>query len=144
MPTALEVDANARAAGNDRPVAVAVARALLARPWSAQILRVRVEGAAAHRVAGITLSGVKLRRRLAPPAFLREANAIVDLALASAAGVEEVDLHVTVPLDVGAGIVTSGDYAHATTRTVFTLTVRRDEPRRREPYWNPAWRAGLR
>jgi hypothetical protein len=144
VPTTLEVDANARAVGNDRPAAVALARVLLARPWSAQILRIRVERAASHRVAGITLSGMKLKRRLAPPAFLREANAIADLALASDVQLEEVDLHVTVPLDVGVGTVTSGDYAHSATRTVFTLTVRRDEPRVREPYWNPGWRAGLR
>lgn len=142
MPTTLEVDSAARAAGNDRATALALARILLARRWSAQILKVRVERAGAHRVAGVVLSGVKLKRRLTPPAFLGEANAIVDLALRASA-VEEVDLWTTVPLNAGAGAVTSGDYAKPSSRTVFSLTVRRDAPNTRETYWDSAWRAGL-
>ena len=134
--------AEERATGNDRDAAVALAVALLPRPWTAQITEVRVERAGGHAVAGITQSGVKLRRAIDPPGFLREANAIVDLALQSS-DVEEVDLRAVVPLAVGAGTVTSPDFAHAVERTVFTLTVRRDRPGLREPYWNPVWRAGL-
>ena len=142
-PTTLEVDANARAAGNERPAAVALARTLLARPWAAQITRVRVERAGEHVVAGLTLSGVKLRRQVGSDEFLREANALVDLALQSAPELEEVDLTVTVPLEAGVGTATSGDFGRAGSRTVFTLTVRRAEPKAREAYFDPAWRSGL-
>ena len=142
LPSRVELAAAARAGGNDRATARALARALLARPWAAQIVKVRVERAGSHRVAGIVLSGVKLKRRISPAAFLAEANALVDMALRSSS-VEEVDLWATVPLGAGAGMVTSGDYAKPTSRTVFSLTARRDGAGAREPYWDPGWRAGL-
>jgi hypothetical protein len=89
-------------------------------------VRVRVEQVDAHRVAGITLDGLKLKRRVKPAEFYREANRMIDIALAQT-DVEEADLRAFVP----------------PARTVFTLTVRRADADLREPYWDPAWRAGL-
>ena len=142
-PTTLEVDANARAAGNERPAAVALGRALLAHPLAAQIVKIRVERAGAHVVAGLTLSGVKLRRPVGSAEFLREANALVDRALAAEPQLEEVDVTVTIPLEAGIGPATNSDFGRATSRTVFTLTVRRAAPAVREAFWDAAWRAGL-
>ncbi|MBV8150520.1 MAG: hypothetical protein JOY59_03095 [Candidatus Eremiobacteraeota bacterium] len=115
--------------GNDPTDAGAIARAVLSRQWPAQVLDVRVDRAGAHAVAGLMLSGVKLKRRVGPAAFLADANRMIDVAL-SAAPVEEVDLWVVVPRAPGV------------LDTVFTLTVRRGASNR-HPYWDPRWRAGL-
>ena len=52
---------------------------------------------------------------------------LIARAFAAAPAAEEVDLWVTVPIAVGKGLVVSGDLAVPTTRTVFTLSVRRGE-----------------
>ena len=124
VPSTIELDAQARARGNDRPAAVALAGALLAHPWAAQITQVRVDRAGSHAVAGVVLSGVKFKAPVGAGEFLRQAQEIVALALRTTP-VEEVDLWTTIPLDAGVGAVTSGDFAKPTARTVFTLTVRR-------------------
>ena len=130
----------ARAAGNDRQEAVVVARALLARSWAAQVVQIRVDRAASHRVAGVTLLGVKLQRRVDSKTFYREANQLVDLVLATDPQLEEVDVRATVP---AARKVDAGEGDEPYFDTVFTLTVRRDAPRDREAYFDPAWRAQL-
>lgn len=136
----VNIDAAARATGNDRAEAVMVARALLARSWAAQIVRVRVDRAASHRVAGITLLGVKLKRHVDSKSFYREANELVDLALAADPKLEEVDLRATVPALHKQEV---GEMDEPFVQTVFTLTVRRDDPRTREAYFDPLWRAQL-
>lgn len=134
------MNASARAAGNDRADAVLVARTLLARQWAAQVVNVRVDSAASHRVAGITLLGTKLKRRVNSATFYREVNEIVDLALKSDPALEEVDVRATVP---AVRKPEAGEMDEPFVDTVFTLTVRRSRPNAREAYWDPAWRSQL-
>jgi len=119
-----EVRAQARAHGGDRTTAVQVARALLAHPQSAQLVRVRCERLDDHRICGLILSGVKFHTKLDRPGFLAEVRALIDGAFA-AAQLDEVDLWTTVPIDAGHAAVVSGDLAKPTSATVFAITVPR-------------------
>jgi hypothetical protein len=141
------VDAFARAAGNDKPVAVQIGKVLFSTEWSAQILKVYVNGFGGHKVAGVMLSGVKFHKPLTRDAFVGEVSEIVARAF-TAAPVEEVDLWCVVPLSVGKGIVVTGDNAKPTQRTVFTVTVRRGETAAavrnridagKTVYWDSLW-----
>jgi hypothetical protein len=118
--------AAARAAGSDRPAAVRVAAALLARPLDAQLLKVRCDRAGTHTVCGLIVSGVKFHHPLDRAAFTAEVRALV-LGAFAAAPVEEIDLWATVPLDAGRGAIVSGDLAKPTSATVFAITVTRAE-----------------
>jgi len=138
-PSLTEIDAAARAKGNAREDAVAIARALLARKWASQVVEVRVDRVDAHRVAGVTLLGVKFKRRVDAPQFLKEANELVDIALNADHAVEEVDLRATIPAKRNH----VGEFDQPLDETVFTLTVRRDAPGLRTAYWDPGWRAQL-
>lgn len=140
VPSVLDVDARARAAGNARAEAEHVARALLAQRWAMQLIQVEVDQIGSHRVAGVTLLGVKLKQKVDAAGFLAQANRIVDLAFASDSELEEVDLRVTVPSGRRSS---AGDMDRIYDRAVFTLTVRRSAPHVREAYWDAAWRAGL-
>ncbi|HEY0797587.1 MAG TPA: hypothetical protein VGD50_00480 [Candidatus Baltobacteraceae bacterium] len=113
-----------RAVGNDRPVAIAVARGVLTQLWPASVQQVRVDASGAHLVAGIVLSGVKFHRALDVQGFLDEVQAVVQRAFL-AAPIEEVDLWATVPIRVAKGAVVSGDLAVPTSRIVFACSVRR-------------------
>jgi hypothetical protein len=145
-----DVDAAARAAGNRRPVALAIGRTLFARTWPVQILKVRVDGTPGHDVAGLILSGVTFHERLSVDAFVAEVAELVRETFA-ASDVEEVDLWVTVPLRVGQHAVVAGDKAQPTTRIVYGATVRRDAgpalvqrlSAGDAVYWDAEWRAGL-
>ena len=149
-PSVVDLRAAGRAQGNDRAGAVALATALLAREWPAQVLKVRVDSIGSHHVAGLLISGVKFHTPLDEAGFLREVAAIVEQAFA-ASNVEEVDVWTVVPLDAGKGAIVSGDLAKPTSRTVFTVTVPRAERARidaivRDPadvFWDPTWRASL-
>ncbi len=139
--------ARARARGNRRPVAIALATALLREMRPAQITLVRVDGIGSHDVAGIIVSGVKFHRPLDATGFAREIAGIVRAAFA-ASPIEEVDVWATVPLRLGEKAVVSGDKAESTTRVVYAATVRRDAPggiaaALRGAFWEPAWKAGL-
>ncbi len=144
------VDANARAEGNRRAVAVAIGTALFAHVWPAQIVKVRVDGFGGHEIAGLVLSGVKFHGRVDVRRFADEVAALVGLSLA-AAPVEEVDVWATTPLSVAKGTIVAGDNAQPTARVVFAATVRRSEAsrlrgrlRRGEAvYWNRAWKQSL-
>lgn len=116
--------ATARARGSDRATAVAVGRALLAHPLSAQLTQIRCEKLGAHHICGLVLSGVKFKRPLDRRGFLAEVKELITGAFAQAP-LEEIDLWTTVPLGTGAGVVVSGDLAVATAATVFAVTVPR-------------------
>jgi hypothetical protein len=150
VPADLAARAHDRAEGNDRAQAVELGTVLLATRWPAQVLKVRIDAALGHRVAGIVVSGTRFHEALDEAGFLREVQSLVTLTLAHAP-VEEVDLWTTVPLDAGKGAVVSGDLAEPTSRTVFAVTVRRaDLPRLAAilhsdaVFWDAAWRASLR
>lgn len=152
-PPAAVVELNAleRSTGTRKPEAVRLARVLLARTWPAQVLKVRVDGAGAHTVAGLVLSGVKFHAPLDADGFLAEVSALVRLTLDSST-VEEVDVWATVPVSVGKGAVVAGDFAQPTTRIVFSATVRRADAaggieallRRGDVvFWDDSWRRSL-
>ncbi|MBV8116609.1 MAG: hypothetical protein JOZ01_01455, partial [Candidatus Eremiobacteraeota bacterium] len=46
---------------------------------------------------------------------------------AAAPATEEIDVWASVPIEVGKGVVVSGDLAKPTSRTVFSVSVRRGE-----------------
>jgi hypothetical protein len=142
--------ATARARGTDRPTAIAVGRALLARPLPAQLTQIRCEKNGAHRICGLVVSGVKFKHPLDRRGFLAEVRALIKGAFASAP-LEEVDLWTTVPLDTGKGSVVSGDLAVATAATVFAITVPLPALARldaqltsgRDIYWDTAFEQSL-
>jgi hypothetical protein len=146
----VELNAIARAAGDRRSDAIRLGRVLLARTWPAQVLKVRVDGAGSHTVAGLVLSGVKFHAPLDPDTFLAEVATLAELTL-KASAVEEVDVWVTVPVSVGKGAVVAGDFAQPATRIVFSATIRRADAgevaallRRGDAvFWDPDWHASL-
>jgi len=119
-------DAYARASGNAKPIAVRIGRALFRTQWPAQVLNVYADAFGRFRVAGLRLSGVHFHHALNRLQFEAEISELVARAFA-AAPVDEVDVWASVPLRVGKDLVVSGDLARPTSRTVFTVSVRRNE-----------------
>ncbi len=126
-PSVADLDAHSRAGGNRLDIATSVGEQLFNTTWPAQVLQVLANQDGTHVVLGLRISGVKFHGTLTRDAFDREVMDLIARAFAAAPAAEEVDLWVTVPLDVGKGIVVSGDLAKPTTRTVFTVSVRRGE-----------------
>jgi hypothetical protein len=126
-PSVADLDAHSRASGNRLDIATTVGRRLFTTTWPAQVLQVMANDVGSHVVLGMRISGVKFHGTLTREAFEREIVDLVGQAFASAPTAEEIDVWVTVPLDVGKGLVVSGDLAKPTTRTVFTISVRRSE-----------------
>lgn len=147
-PTVADLDANSRATGNQRSVAVDIGREIFARKWPAQVSQISANGFDAHVIVGMRLWGVKFHRPLTQEQFVREVTALVEKAFAAAPRAEEVDLWASVPIKVGKGEIVSGDLAQPTARTVFSVTVRRGESaaalaariqRGDGVFWDPAW-----
>lgn len=146
-------DAFARAAGNEKRIAVAIGRTVFTTEWPAQVLNVYADGIPGHSVAGLRVSGVHFHHRLTREEFIMEIGALVQRTF-RASSVEEVDVWATVPLRVGKDIVVAGDLARPTSRTVFTLSVRSGESagsflrRMRQGdgvFWDQEWaRTGLK
>ena len=73
----------------------------------------------------------------------------MERTFAAAPATEEIDVWASVPIAVEKGVVVSGDLAKPTSRTVFSLTVRRgstgDQVRARASaasdgvFWDPRW-----
>ena len=139
-PSVDVVNAHARAFGTRKDTAIRIGLRLFNQRWAAQILRIYVDGAGSHQIAGIVLSGMKFHRPLTRRLFLNEVDAIIAQVF-HAAPIEEVDLWCVVPLSVGKGAVVSGDLAQPTERTVFSITVRRADRQRaaHEMYWDAQW-----
>lgn len=121
-----KTDAYARAAGNEKTLAVEIGRKLFATEWPAQVLNVYADGVNARTIAGLHVSGVHFHHKLSKAEFIGEVASLVQRTFA-ASNVDEVDIWTTVPLRVGKDIVVAGDLARPTSRTVFTLSVRRGE-----------------
>gem|GEM_PF-589699 len=122
-----DLDARSRASGNRIDIAMAVGERLFTRTWPAQVLQIVANEMGTHLVLGMRVSGVKFHSPLTREAFDREIVDLVTQGFTSAPAAEEIDVWATVPLDVGKGLVVSGDLAKPTTRTVFTISVRRTE-----------------
>ncbi|MGR4066169.1 MAG: hypothetical protein ACLQPV_12090 [Vulcanimicrobiaceae bacterium] len=127
VPTVAQLDANARAAGNRRPIAVRVGQTVFATKWPAQILQVAADGLDNHVVLGIRISGVHFHSELTREQFLDEVEAIAKEAFAAEPSAEELDVWTVVPIDAGKGAIVSGDLAKPTSRTVYSASVLRSE-----------------
>ena len=142
---------NARSAGSDLTTARRIAGVLLARPLSAQLLRVRCERVGSHTDCGLVVSGVKFHQPLDLAGWNAEIGELIAGAYAAAPGIDEIDCWATVPLATGRGTVVSGDFAKPTSATVFSITVPRGSlaavPNRLRDgqgvFWDPAFRAAL-
>jgi hypothetical protein len=141
------LDAIARAGGNRKAMAVSIGRALFDVRWPAQVLNVYADGFAGHDVAGLRVSGVRFHHTLTRAEFAQEIAGLAHAAFA-AAPIDEVDVWATVPLRVGKDVVVAGDIAKPTSRTVFSVTVLREESaasllRRLQQgsgvYWDQEW-----
>ncbi|MBC5810592.1 MAG: hypothetical protein GIW95_07050 [Candidatus Eremiobacteraeota bacterium] len=126
VPATRDLDAIARAAGNRKSEAIRIGRVLFAVRWPAQLVKIRVDGAGKHEIAGLTLSGIKFHEDLDRRGFLSEVELLIARTFASAA-VEEVDLWATVPIAYDLTQPVSGDLAVPTSRIVFAVTCRRSE-----------------
>ncbi|HEV2261277.1 MAG TPA: hypothetical protein VGR69_03175 [Candidatus Rubrimentiphilum sp.] len=119
-------DAQARAAGNRKDIAVQIGRAIFRTRWPAQVLTVYADGVGGHAVAGLRISGRHFHAALTRNAFIAEIADLVRATFAASA-VEEVDVWTVMPLRVGKDIVVTGDLARPSSRTVFTLSALRNE-----------------
>jgi hypothetical protein len=126
-PSVADLDAHSRAGGNRLDIATSVGEHLFSTTWPAQVLQVLANQDGSDIVLGLRINGVKFHGTLTRDTFDREVMDLVARAFAAAPAAEEVDLWVTVPISVGKGLVVSGDLAKPTTRTVFAVSVRRDE-----------------
>jgi hypothetical protein len=149
VPSVADLDAAARAAGNRVEVATAIGKSVFAIPWAAQVSQVSANAVGSHLIVGIRVWGVKFHRPMTRKQFLSEVAALVGRAFAAAPEAEEVDVWASVPITVGKGVVVSGDLAKPTTRTVFSLSVKRGEPPAKilaraaaaddGAFWDPSW-----
>lgn len=121
-PTVADLDAHSRATGNRKDVATSVGERIFAKTWSAQVLQVEANGLDAHLVLGLHVSGVKFHDPMTRPQFEAEIRNLVAEAFKAEPSAEEVDVWVTVPIDVGKGVIVSGDLAKPTTRTVYSTS----------------------
>jgi hypothetical protein len=147
-PSVADLDATSRAAGNRHDVAMAVGEAIFRTTWPAQVFRVSANGFAGHIVLGLGVYGVKFHDPMTRSEFATQISELAQRAFTAAPEAEEVDIWAVVPIEVGKGVIVSGDLAKPTTRTVFTATILRNEPQDLLPehllkgpkaYWDEEW-----
>jgi hypothetical protein len=140
MPGIAQLDADARATGNLKRLAIHIGDRIFKTEWPAQVTQVSANGVDGHVVIGVRISGTHFHERLTKAEFEQEVVRVTSLAFASAPSAEEVDVWVTVPLVIGKDVVVSGDLAVPTTRPVFTVSVRRgSDPLRDLAFWDEEW-----
>jgi hypothetical protein len=120
----IDARVNARTGGNRLDGAHKIARVIFAKVWPVQILKIRLDGVENHEIAGVLLEARDFHRALNWGDFSGEIEGVVSKIFA-VRSVEEVDVWGVVPIPVAANAIVSGDYAVPTTRTVFSVTVRR-------------------
>jgi len=125
--TVAELDANARAAGNRIDIAERIGEGVFRTTWAAQVSQISANALGKHLIVGIRVWGVKFHHPVTRQEFLAEVASLIEAAFAAAPEAEEVDLWASVPISVGKGVIVSGDLAKPTTRTVFSVSVRRGE-----------------
>ncbi len=148
-PSVADLDAAARAVGNRRDVAQRIGLAVFGTRWSAQVTQISANQVGSHLIVGIRMWGVKFHHPITRGEFVDEVVTLVERTFAAAPATEEIDVWASVPIAVAKGVVVSGDLAKPTSRTVFSLTVRRGETsatvRARASaasdgvFWDPAW-----
>jgi hypothetical protein len=127
-PSVADLDAAARAVGNRRDLAEHIGKSIFSTRWSAEVSQISANSLAGHLIVGIRILGVKFHRPMTRDEFVSEIVALVELTFAAAPATEEIDLWASVPIGVEKGEIVSGDLAKPTSRTVFSLTVRKGEP----------------
>jgi hypothetical protein len=148
-PSVADLDAAARAVGNRRDIAQRIGVAIFSTGWSAQVSQISANEVGSHLIVGIRMWGVKFHHPMTRDEFIGEVVAIAQRTFAAAPATEELDLWASVPIAVAKGEIVSGDLAKPTSRTVFSLTVRRSEAasalRARlsgasgAVFWDPQW-----
>jgi hypothetical protein len=126
-PSVAALDAAARASGNRRDVAQQIGESLFVTQWPAEVNQVSANQLDDHLIVGIRMWGVKFHQVLTREQFVGEIVALAQRVFAAAPNAEEIDFWTSVPLEVDKGEVVSGDLARPTSRTVFTISVRRGE-----------------
>jgi hypothetical protein len=126
-PTVAELDADARAAGNRIDIAERIGDSVFRTTWPAQVSQISANALGKHAIVGIRVWAVKFHHPITRAEFLDEVEALVRTAFAAAPEAEEVDLWASVPIVVGKDVIVSGDLAKPTTRTVFSVSVRRGQ-----------------
>lgn len=126
-PSVAQLDAASRSTGNRRDVASRIGDSVFRTEWPAEVTQISANALEGHLIVGIRVQGVKFHHALRRQDFVDEVVALVQQAFAAAPGAEEVDLWASVPIAVGKDVIVSGDLAKPTSRTVFSVTARRDE-----------------
>jgi len=126
-PSIADLDAAARASGNRRDIAERIGESVFATEWPAEVSHISANELGNHLIVGIRIWGVKFHTPLTRDEFVDEVIGLVGKTFAAVPSAEEIDVWASVPIVVGKEIVVSGDLARPTSRTVFSLTVRRDE-----------------
>jgi len=137
-PTVAELDADARASGNRIDIAERVGDSVFRRTWPAQVSQISANALGRHVIVGIRVWAVKFHHPITRYEFVDEVTSLVRTAFAAAPEAEEVDLWASVPIVVGKDVVVSGDLAKPTTRTVFSVSVRRGQ-NPEAAYWDQDW-----
>lgn len=122
------LDASARAVGNRRDVATRIGERIFDTVWPAQVSQVSANELDGHLIVGVRIWGVKFHAPISRSGFSGEVVRLIEETFAAAPDTEEIDLWASVPIEVGKGVVVSGDLAKPTSRTVFSVTVHRGEP----------------
>jgi hypothetical protein len=148
-PTVAQLDAEERAVGNRRDLAEHIGAVVFTTNWPAEVTQISANALEGHVIVGIRVLGVKFHETMTREAFVEEVVSLVQEAFAAAPEAEEIDLWASVPISVAKGVIVSGDLAKPTSRTVFSLSVRRGESpasiRTRienaggGAFWDPAW-----
>jgi hypothetical protein len=126
-PPVAEVDAEARAAGNRKDIAIKIGDAIFKTMWPAQVSQISANQLDDHLIVGIRVWGVKFHQPQTRAQYISEVLALVHKAFAVEPSIEEIDLWTSVPIAVGKGVIVNGDLAKPTSRGVYSITVRRGE-----------------
>jgi hypothetical protein len=126
-PPVAEVDAEARASGNRKDIAIKIGDAIFATVWPAQVSQISANQLDDHLIVGIRIWGVKFHQAITRKQYITEVLALVHKAFAVEPSIEEIDLWTSVPIAVGQGVIVNGDLAKPTSRVVYSISIRRGE-----------------
>ncbi len=126
-PSVADLDAAARAVGNRRDIAVRIGQTVFGTRWAAEVSQISANELNGHLIVGIRIWGVKFHQPITREQFVSEVITLIDRSFAAAPAAEEIDAWASVPISVGKGVIVSGDLAKPTSRTVFSISVRRGE-----------------
>lgn len=145
-------DAYARAAGNDKPMAILVGNRVFRTRWPAQVLSIYAELAGDTDVIGLRISGKHFHGVMRASELANEVADTATQAMKVDGRIEEVDVWVTLPLDFSKDLVVKSDVNTPSWKTVFSITVRRGETRDgilsriakgEGVYWDQEWRRAV-